>query len=79
MGFFSAIKNGFIGIKNRLANSAAGVKVMKLMTDEGDTGYFSFDGKLYHSDVVVGCQTLCFGGGEGCGKAYPSYRKRKRR
>ena len=52
MGFFSAVKNGFIGIKNRLANSAAGVKVMKLMTDEGDTGYFSFDGKLYHSDVV---------------------------
>ena len=52
MGFFSAIKNGFIGIKNRLANSAAGVKVMKLMTDEGDTGYFSFDGKMYNSDVV---------------------------
>ena len=38
MGFFSAIKNGFIGIKNRIENSAASVKVMKLLTAEGDPG-----------------------------------------
>ena len=26
--------------------------VIKMMTEEGDTGYFTFDGKMYHSDVV---------------------------
>ena len=50
MGFFSAVKNGFLRIKNSLSGHSA--TVIKMMTDEGDSGYFSFDGKLYHSDIV---------------------------
>lgn len=50
MGFFSAVKNGFLRIKNALSGHSA--TVIKMMTDEGDSGYFSFDGKLYHSDIV---------------------------
>ena len=50
MGVFSAVRSGFLRVKNALSGHSA--TVMKMMTDEGDTGYFSFDGKLYHSDVV---------------------------
>ena len=49
MSFFTAVRDGIARFFGRSGSSAT---VMKLMTDEGDTGYFAFDGKLYHSDVV---------------------------
>lgn len=47
MGLFSRFFN-----KKTETQTDTGVRMMKLMTDEGDTGYFTFDGKMYHSDVV---------------------------
>lgn len=52
MGF---LKNIIENVKARSPTpkiSTAESTVMKLMTDEGNTGYYTFDGKLYHSDVV---------------------------
>ena len=49
MSFFATVRDRIARFFGRSGSSAT---VMKLMTDEGDTGYFAFDGKLYHSDVV---------------------------
>lgn len=49
MSIIRKIKNN---IRSLFTNSENGMKVMKLMTDEGDSGYFIFDGNIYHSDIV---------------------------
>lgn len=49
MGLF---KNFFNKITKPPTRNDAETKVLKLMTEEGDDGYFAFDGKMYHSDVV---------------------------
>lgn len=49
MGIFSRI---FGRRKADAPQSENGAKIIKLMTENTDNGFFTFDGKIYHSDIV---------------------------